>query len=352
MAKNNSGVILITVLWVLAVLSLLALSLRKGASLELSLIRNNVAELKAYAASRAGINYVQQFLSQNKSEKDTLYQCGIKWTKDQDPQKYFKDVTVAKDTHFDIVALGSDYGKASKGDAYGIQDEQGKINLNAMDGSNFKVFSHLLQEFDIGAMDADAMAAAVVDWHSSTTTAFKSIDGAVGAKDDFYMNQSVAYKCKNKPFDRIEELLLVKGMNDGLFRKIKNFITVFPKNPQGGFKINFNTASDAVIHAVVKAMTVGLGADETAQALIRLRNGADNIPMTPDDGILDSSILSASQQLSVNALKASQGIDTSEYFQVSSVGVDESTGIRATITAMIHRPQGQGDLSIVAWHRD
>jgi general secretion pathway protein K len=354
MSKNNSGIILLTVLWTLAILSLLALSLSKSSSLDLALIRNSVGKVKAYAAARAGINYVQTLLFKNKTEIDSLYQCGIKITETQTPEKLFKTIQFDQGVHFDIVIPGADYGlKDIKKMAYGLEDEQAKINLNSIDANNYPILSQLLQQFGVSETEADDIAVAVLDWHSDTTEPFKGITGSSkGAKDNHYSQLSTPYKCKNRPFDHIEELFLVRGMTQEIFMKIKNHITVFPKNPVQGFKINFNTASDAVLNAVVEGILAKQGGEDIAKALITLRNGSDRLPFTIDDGIRDVSNLSASQQLYVNSLKSNYGINVSEYFRVRAVGRDESTKAQCMISAVIKRPLTEGDVSIVEWHRE
>jgi len=352
--RNRSGFILITVLWVLAILALLALSLNKGSALELSLIRNSVGKTKSYAAARAGISYVQSLLAKEITERDTLYQCGIKRLERQTSEMIFKGIKVDNDTHFDILFLGSSYGTANnKSLLYGLEDEQGKINLNAIDGTNYKILSALLQQFELNEKDADRIAAAVIDWHSDTTEVFSSPQGNIkGAKDDFYMSQSLPYKCKKRPFDRIEELLLVRGVTKELFERIKPHVTVFPKYPPNGFKINFNTASNAVIMAVVQGASTGLAQEDVKAGLIRYRNGMDQIPGTADDAVNDQSMFSATQELYMNALRNNQGIDQSEYFRVHALGVDEASGVRSSITAVIYRPLSQEGLAIVEWNRE
>jgi len=355
MKKNNSGVILIIVLWILAILSLLALSLSKRSSIEISLIHNSVGKLRAYAAARAGVNYVESLLVKSKSDKDTLYQCGIKLSKDQSPQTLFAQVKIDDQLHFDIVVPAAVYGISPKNLKffYGLQDEQSKINLNAIDGNNYKVFSKLLEQFDINSSDAQEIAAAVVDWHSNGTMPFKSPDSSVkGAKDDYYLSQSPAYKCKNRPFDSIEELLFIRGMTKDLFIKIKDYITIFPKEPTQGLKVNFNTAPDCVIRAIVQGQhESGLMDEDSSDALIRLRNGSDNIPFTEDDGVDDHSTVSASTQMHMNAIKSSLGLDSSQYYTVHSIGTDELTGVNCSINAVIYTSSNQGAVSIVSWQR-
>jgi type II secretory pathway component PulK len=351
--KNKSGIILITVLWILAILSLLALSLSKGASLELSLIRNSVGKVKAYAAARAGISYAQHLLAKSETDKDTLYQCGIKFLTGQTPSVVFKGIKVDNDTHFDILFSGALYGFPKK-EFYGLEDEQGKINLNAIDGNNYIVLSKLLQQFDMKEGEANNLAAAVIDWHTEGDVAFRSPQGNVqGAKDDYYMNQLLPYKCKNKPFDRIEEVLLVRGMTEDLFKKIKDYLTVFPKNVSDGIKVNFNTASDAVINALVEGASSGIVEEDVKQAFILLRNGRDNIPLTVDDGVdKNMSMFSATQQLYMNSLRSSYGIEVSTFFRVTSVGVDESTGIKCKITSVVHKLKTDKEVSLVSWERN
>ena len=55
--NNKSGIILIVVLWVLAILSVLAIGLGRSARIDLALVKHHIGKLKADGLVLAGYNY-------------------------------------------------------------------------------------------------------------------------------------------------------------------------------------------------------------------------------------------------------------------------------------------------------
>jgi type II secretory pathway component PulK len=330
--KDNSGIILLSVLWILAILSLLAMSLGKSSSLELSLVRGSIGRIKAYAAARAGISYTENLLIKNKTTQDTLYQCGITLADNKLPQDIFKNIKVDNETHFNIVfpAIGyDDSGKVIE--AYGPSDEQAKINLNGINTSNSKILSELLQQFNVPRNLADSIATGVAAWHQETAGNSKS-DGL-----------------KHKPFDHIQELLFIPGMTQVIFDQIKGYVTVFPKDvSQGGLKVNLNTASNPVIHAMAQGLLEGN--NDFVKSLINQRNGPDQLPFSKDDG--KASVNSASEETSGNSLRSNEGIQSSQFFNVRSIGTDNVTGATSVVSAVFYRDPTAGTLSVVSWQRE
>jgi type II secretory pathway component PulK len=330
--KNNSGIILLSVLWILAILSLLAMSLGKNSSLEFALVRGAVGKLKAYAAARSGISYTQNLLSTQKTTADTLFECGVKLPENKAPKDLYSNIKVGKDAHFDIIYPAIGYSETAKTvDVYGVSDEQGKLNLNSLTQNNWQVLSELLQEFEVKKADAETIALNVANWHQQNLQDPSKTDGL-----------------KHMPFDHIEELLMIEGMTLKVFNQIKHYVTVFPKDVEAGnMQINYNTASNPVIKAVVKSS--GQGADNYYKNMINSRDGADHLPFTDDDGKLV--LQSASEAAFSNTLSSNMGITASEFFNIRSVGTDEATGVTAIVNALVQR-KTDGNLSIVAWNRE
>src|SRR5262249_50054056 len=101
---------------------------------------------------------------------------------------------------------------------YGVTDESGKINLNAMvkSGASLDRIHDLLMKL---ANMADGIADAKIDWANSDEGQARPN----GAKDSYYSSLSPGYRCKNGPLDSLEELLLVRGVTpDLLFGTDKN----------------------------------------------------------------------------------------------------------------------------------
>ena len=91
---------------------------------------------------------------------------------------------------------------------FGLADEAGKINVNALlqldNGKGDAGYTILM---DLPNMTED-VANAILDWISPSDTPRTD-----GAKDDYYSSLTPPYHCKNGPLDSLEELLLVQRRN-------------------------------------------------------------------------------------------------------------------------------------------
>jgi type II secretory pathway component PulK len=80
---------------------------------------------------------------------------------------------------------------------WGLDDETSKINLNVAPREVLLKLPRMTEE----------MADAIIDWRDTDSTI-----GAAGAEDSYYASLPVPYKCKNAPFESLEELLYVRGI--------------------------------------------------------------------------------------------------------------------------------------------
>lgn len=86
-----------------------------------------------------------------------------------------------------------------------VMNEDGRISLNH---ASETVLKKLLQ--NTGVTDVvlqETIAASIVDWRDQD-----SEERSGGAESEFYQSRPVAYSAKNGPFQRVEELLSVRGM--------------------------------------------------------------------------------------------------------------------------------------------
>ena len=115
---------------------------------------------------------------------------------------------------FTILSLLSpdDPNATSQPYRFGVADEAGKINVNALlalDNGKGDVGYQILM--DLPNMTED-VANSILDWLDPSSDTPRSD----GAKDDYYSALNPPYHCKNGPIDSIEELLLVKGVTPQL----------------------------------------------------------------------------------------------------------------------------------------
>ncbi len=136
-----------------------------------------------------------------------------------------------------------------------IIDHSGRININKLigetgeynetqDGLLRKFLS--LEEFNLNEEDIGNIIDAIKDWidRDDEVTRF-------GAEKSYYTSLESPYFCRNGPIETLEELLLVRGVTEGLIYGgevqpgILHFLTVY-----GDGKININTADPIVIRSL------------------------------------------------------------------------------------------------------
>ena len=97
---------------------------------------------------------------------------------------------------------------------------------------------------------------AIIDWTDSdeevTYLPFIKRDN-LGAESSYYNQLEVPYKCKNGPLKVTEELLLVKGISEQVFGRLRDYVTVY-----GDGEININYAPKLVIESLSENMDPAL----------------------------------------------------------------------------------------------
>ncbi len=343
--QKNSGIILIPVLWVVIILSLLAMGLGRLSSGSMALLETSAGRIKAAAAARSGIFYVRGLLSSARTGGgDTLYACGIKLN-GKKPLEVFAGRALEGGAHFDISFQPWGYSlEAKESLVYGIQDESRRLNINALnfsDGS-YKVLSYLLQQFGVSSSAADGIALAVADWMDADDQASKMSTGE-GAEKSYYQSLK-GYTAKNRFFSVPEELMMVKGVTPEIYARIKDVITVYPQG--GDIKVNWRTASRPVMQAYADWQKKPVS---VVESMVRVRDGNDGVSFTADDGVGEASDFALDQAGSA-ALMGFEINTPARFFRVRSVGVDEATGARAVIEAVLDA--GVQPAKVIAWHRE
>lgn len=207
--QKRRGVVLLAVLVVLVLLSLAAyqytdLMIAESASSE---NYHRVARVRALAES--GVHYTaallsnpENFLSENMLDSNPY-----------DNERMFKGIPIkgADGTEigfFSVIAPVDPEDDNGGSVRYGVSDETGKININAVmkrDPTGDQLFEMLKK---LPNMEED-FAAAIVDWVDDNTDVYGQGKGA----EDY---SGSGYRAKNGPLDNIQELLLVRGVTEYL----------------------------------------------------------------------------------------------------------------------------------------
>lgn len=338
---NNKGVVLIMVLWVLLIMSLIAWGLSRRSSLEGALLDTYRGKLRSYAAARAGINTVLDLLQRSPSAKDTLYSTGIGIDPTKSPEDIFSHIDTGQNAYAIVQWPARNFNTAN-GDTsleYGLRDEEGKINLNAINVSNFQLLSALFQLKGLSQSDGDKLARAIIG--------FTGTNSQAGSNNSFASLNDTVLKQKNKPYQNLLEILEVDGMTRDIFDKIKDDVTVYG-DPQNGLWINTDTANDDVIQAVALSaarLNPSINPSDIIKEAYTVRDGADELSFTSDDGVTSLATITDPNWPSV----LHEG--SSNYYRARVVGVDGTSGARTILETVIHHAQGTPG-EIVFWQRD
>lgn len=334
--RRDSGTILIIVLWILVILGVLAVSLGRGTHIELSLAKYRIAKVQAAYLARAGVVYAMNQIRKDSADpassaQDTLYACALSLGNASRPEDILRNQTLGEG-RFDVDLL---------------EDEERKINLNALTPQNVSIVTSLMTLLGLEEETAQTIAFSLIDWKDGDRGISRE---GYGAEDDYYAGLSPAYHCKNLPLDSREELLLVRGMTPEILEKMKDYITIFPK--EGTLRINFDTTPEVVLKAAALSLTgaVTNTTDADAQSLVEklldYRRGEDKIEATADDRVieLDSIALNAQERV-LWAAMSQYRTKKSDYIFVRARGRAGRQNIGSSVEAVIRRD----DLSIQQW---
>ena len=240
--RSDKGIALISVLWVLVLLTAIVAEFAYSMRTEVNITRNFKEATQAYYIAHSGlIRSVVEMLRNAAKIKNP--EIAVEFSEDNlwrvnvpiPPQKF-----------------GS--GEFS----VRIDNSAGLIDLNA---ANKALLDLMVNTLDISEDDKSIIVDSIMDWRDSDD--FHRLNGA---ENKYYQSLPNPYACKNGPFDSVEELLLVRGMRPELFdEKLKKIVTIIPQGktkrsaigrsstgaaPTSHGKININAAPRGLLEVL------------------------------------------------------------------------------------------------------
>src|SRR5437867_7532896 len=108
---NESGVILLVVLWILVILTIFAMGMGRRGQVDVALARYSLGQTRARYVAWSGIQYAAARILEDSSDKDssgfdTINQCGFHLPESGSVEDLFKHVP-ATGGYFDITAPSS-----------------------------------------------------------------------------------------------------------------------------------------------------------------------------------------------------------------------------------------------------
>ncbi len=288
MPGGPRGLALVTVLWVLVLLALIAASFTATTRTEINLTRNEIDNAQAEALAEAGLARALLGLLAGVrnidlgGQMETLpvgrpglgpgLEAGLEAAQGADLEAAETDPETFPGTGGRWRADGTVYAWRFGGGALrtAVHGEAGKIDLNAGDEALllglFRAASWTGPEGELQGLDEDA-AAALVD----ALRDFADPDDLTrlnGAEDRDYAAAGLPWGAKDAPFEAVEELQQVLGMTAPLYQAVAPALTVYT----GASGVDARLAPRAVLLALSGPGAglggAGLGGGDATEAVV------------------------------------------------------------------------------------
>jgi len=186
------------VLWVMAILSIVALEFSFAMRTEITITKNHTEDLQRYAMAEGGVQraiteLIYKHDPRTQQMKKTLSLEGIP----PEQQEWVADGR--------SYTLPFDQGSCE----IRIMSEAGKININMVSESFLR---KVIGQLGLEGEARDVVVDSILDWRDPN-----DFYRANGAENDYYLSLKEPYYCKNGNLDSIEELLLIKGVTPDLY---------------------------------------------------------------------------------------------------------------------------------------
>lgn len=177
--QNKKGLVIITVLWTVVILTVMVAILGRKSRLDLKVGASRMNAVRCKWASRAGIEKAMAVLKDDETQNDTLVDT---WS---DNAEDFNDVMLER-CWFTVKVI----------------DEASKLNINTATKDQLMGLPNMLED----------IADAIIDWRDEN-----DIPEPMGAESGYYESLTFGYSARNGPFKTIREVLLIKDITNDLF---------------------------------------------------------------------------------------------------------------------------------------
>jgi general secretion pathway protein K len=292
---GEEGVVLLLVLWILALLSVVILSMAQEWRTELKLAVNFQESCRARHLAEAGVYYTL-----GKLVEAQIAQLGV----DQSANAYrpADDWQVSQVPH--ILELLGDQIEVR------ITDEAGKIDLNT---ASRQTLINLLDTMGYQESEIPLLVDSILDWRD-----VDSLTRLQGAESQYYLGLVPPYPAKNGRFDLVEELRWVRGFGARAnLTRLAECLTVHGT----GQVVNINAAPQEVLEVI------GLSSEQ-AQALIQARQFGPLRNLAEVSEIIDLT--------SFHQIQSQINFQASPFFTIMATGIIKDKGVRHTIKALVN----------------
>jgi general secretion pathway protein K len=223
--RSSQGIALILVLWVVLLLSVMAMGAAMNQRTELKLAANLLAAARAKAAATAAISHALYYLSLPADNPDA-------WPPDG----------VARPWDFDGMGV-----------EIVVTDEGARVDLNRAPP---QLLEGLIKAVGIDPDRVAQVRDAIVDWRDAD-----NLRSPEGAEDDDYRRAGYPYGAKDQDFGSVSELLLVKGVTIDDYNRLSPYLTT-----QSGRSAVDVAYADAVVLRAIPGVT-----EDMVQGILQAR---------------------------------------------------------------------------------
>ena len=355
--KNNSenGIVLVIVIIIVSILTILVADLIYFTHIDREISSNTIDEIKARYIAKSGVHVAAGTLKAQPLED--LDEIVSTLASKSENSKGFWVINVP---YFPI-------GDGSV--SVTVIDERSKVNLNALVASSSnrvdqQVLTELRELFrfvEVDSSKSERFISSLVNWIDKPLKGSQNDQDSSGANTGFYSNLENPYIIKDGTLDSTHEIRLIDGMDEEFYNKIKDYVTVYPRDK----KINFSTAPKVVIMAAIKASAFsaieGQGnseANEVSDAIAE-QIADEIIDAREDQPVIDqkkareiATEVDSTSEISAGLVGVTLNSGYSDVFSVKSVGsLGESNPTKRIIEAVLRktRENNQDKVNIISW---
>ncbi len=309
---NQQGIALYLVLWVIALLTVIAGEFCYVIRTEVNITRNFKEQTETYYIAVAGVFQTVGELIVNDTMPRSVRDSKVK----DDP----KNPRWKLSADMPAVAFGKGWFKVEK------ENESGKVNLNR---AGRPLLEMMLNRFNLDDEKKDVIVDSILDWRDRNDR-----NRPNGAESDYYMSLSRPYRCKNGDFSTAEELLLVRGITPEMFYGgLKDMVSVYQddetnanNNRQRNNAADFNRININAASPVMLASLPGLTADMVEKIMeYRNKKDFDSLP----------ELLTLVGSDAYKAISAYLTLQPSPYYTIKSTGMLSAGQTRQGVRAVV-----------------
>lgn len=273
--RNHSGSVLIVVLWVIGLLSMFVIAFAFDMHIESRIASSWRKKLKAEFLAAAGIELARMALFETGDPDITKEDSSEYLSKGSDEKLRSAALALAKG---EGAEMSRKLGEGTI--SVVIKPENGWMNLNSLiyiddRELTYQTWDPLFETAGVPRENRDVLVDCLIDWVDKNELSHLN-----GVESQHYESLTPPYKSKNRAFDTVDELVLVKGFNEivpdtehTVYQAVSPFLTTYSE----GQKININSVS-------VETLMAFLDVDaHIAEDIINERLGPDGQAGTEDD---------------------------------------------------------------------